>query len=85
MVEAFIDPCANFEYGLIKKESTFCNNLMQKSNLLHFYFKVLLYTVIALTQHRAYTRFRAKKIPCPFLRAAVNKTHLRQMLPKKYK
>jgi hypothetical protein len=29
---------------------------MQKSNLLHFHFKVLLYTVIALTQHRAFTR-----------------------------
>ena len=61
MVEALIDPCASFEYSSVKKESTFCNNLMQKSNLLHFYFKVLLYTVIALTQHRAYTRFRAKK------------------------
>ena len=83
MVEALIDPCASFEYSSVKKESTFCNNLMQKSNLLHFYFKVLLYTVIALTQHKALTRFRAKKILCPFLRDTVDKTHLRHCCRKK--
>ena len=82
MVEALIDPCASFEYSSVKKESTFCNNLMQKSNLLHFYFKVLLYTVIALTQHRAYTRFRAKNTLSIF-EGHSRQNSLEALLPKK--